>query len=691
VNIEVERLSVPTIFKEARNDFQSVRDSAGHLPPAIKISAYFLAVYKITCFYLYLLVTSLLKTGRGKAVHEEVVRYKERYNKWLANSIDLEAAHGTVDFVKAMSRLVMFAAVPLVPFLMLWQAMPGRKRKHTSKTLTAPNACLCLPQYIYKQAPSNATFFTSRQFPWTLLFVVGSGAPAALTLLLYYLLGIDALLGYPSKDPHFRTVFIVIMLYIYSLAWCLSALFFRAYFLLPVGLDNNEYSIELQPDRLHQTATEGWFQKFFCPHEASYVRVMKWDDADSISYQNPKSEALLRSSNWSASQMLSGLRKSFPWFYALLTLFARISDRMSEDSGASDTITVIGRNKNQFGCAKSITIKLGALNRKDKARLFYAIRKWAPHLVISANVQQALIGSVVLNDPRYTHIWFDLLLPEKNKVSPMTGILNAGQALREGRFIIEQKLDSGGQAIVYIARDNLTQTTVVLKEFILTPGESIEALVASAIDFENESSVLSTLVHPKIVRFYDLFLEGHRVYLVLEHVEGKTLRAVVEDHGPLPEHTVVQLALQMCDVLKYIHSQSPPVIHRDFTPENLIRSSDGHLKLIDFSIAKQQKEFMPGDCAGKHAYTPPEQFRSEETPQSDIYAMGATLYFLLVGADPEPLSESSPRRTNSEISEALDMIIRNCTALELSDRYEEITWLQLDLEKANSMMLSKED
>jgi hypothetical protein len=383
--------------------------------------------------------------------------------------------------------------------------------------------------------------------------------------------------------------------------------------------------------------------------------------------------------------MLSDTRRSLPWIYSLLVLLARVIDKMVEQSGTSDTITLTG--KSQFGVVKSITIKLGALNRKDRARLFYAIRRWAPHLVITADVQHALIGSVALSDPRYTQIWFDLLMPGKNHCPLQIGSLETGQTLRDGRFVINKKLESGGQAIAYLATSNFTKTTVVLKEFILTPGESIEALVASAADFENESTVLSRLSHPQIVQFIDLFLEGHRVYLVLEHVEGKTLRRTVEDDGPLPERTVVQLALQMCDVLQYIHSQTPPIIHRDFTPENLILSSDGHLKLIDFSIAKQQKELMPGDCAGKHAYTPPEQFRSEETPQSDIYAMGATLYFLLVGADPEPLSESSPCSTKAKISESLDSIIRKCTALELSDRYEAVSWLQLDLGKANGVTL----
>jgi tRNA A-37 threonylcarbamoyl transferase component Bud32 len=686
VNSEIDQLSLPTIFKEAQNDFRVVKHSAENLAPDLKISAYCFAICTIALFYLGLLLQMARLASwqngaqeRKERLNRELLVWRENYSNWLGNPNHLESAYGTVDFVKAMSKLVMFLAAPLVPILMLWQAMPGRRRKDSSESLTASNACLVLPQYVYKQAPANATFFTSRQFPWTLLIVVGSGVPAALTLCLYYLLGIDALLDYPSRDPQFRTLFVVVTLYIYSLGWCLSALFFRSYFTLPLGPDNNQYSIELTPELLHQTATEGWLQKFFSPHEGSYVRVMKWLEADSITYIDPRSEALLRSSSRAASQLFSKMQKSFPWLYALLNVFGRITDKMAEDSGTSDAVKVSGRN--QFGSPESITIKLASLNRKDKARLFYAIRKWAPHLVIGADVQKVLVGSVVLNDPRYTHIWFDVLLPDKSALTPSLGVLNKGQTLKEGRYLVERKIDSGGQAIVYLAQDNLANNNVVLKEFILTSGESIEALVASAADFENETTVLSRLSHPQIVKFLDLFLQGHRVYIVLEYIRGESLRSKIETFGTLPEIKVVQLALQMCDILQYIHSQTPPVIHRDFTPENLILTPDGQLKLIDFSIAKPSKELASGDCAGKHAYTPPEQFRSEETPQSDIYALGATLYFLLTAEDPEPLSQSAPRSRQSEISEELNNIIRRCTALELSDRYEAISWLQLDLDK----------
>jgi serine/threonine protein kinase len=113
----------------------------------------------------------------------------------------------------------------------------------------------------------------------------------------------------------------------------------------------------------------------------------------------------------------------------------------------------------------------------------------------------------------------------------------------------------------------------------------------------------------------------------------------------------------MCDILKYLHSQEPPVVHRDFTPDNIILQPDGRLKLIDFSVAQHKKDPNSSDCGGKHSYTPPEQFRGAASPQSDRYALGATLYFLATGIYPVPISTSHLPATDSESTNILNKII----------------------------------
>jgi serine/threonine-protein kinase len=126
-----------------------------------------------------------------------------------------------------------------------------------------------------------------------------------------------------------------------------------------------------------------------------------------------------------------------------------------------------------------------------------------------------------------------------------------------------------------------------------------------------------------------------------------------------------------------LHSSS--TIHRDFTPDNLILNSKGKLKLIDFNVAQQIQEGSTGTIVGKHAYVPPEQFRGKAVLQSDLYAFGATLHYLLTGADPEPISVSSPASKNVLISAGFDEIVKRATALQTNKRYQSAEEIEKEL------------
>src|SRR5262249_50363420 len=139
---------------------------------------------------------------------------------------------------------------------------------------------------------------------------------------------------------------------------------------------------------------------------------------------------------------------------------------------------------------------------------------------------------------------------------------------------------------------------------------------------------------------------------------------------------VIELALQMCEVLKHLHSMSPPMVHQDFTPDNLLLAQGNILKLVDFNVAKERENSKTALVVGKHGYMPPEQFRGKACPQSDIYALGATLHFLLTGCDPEPLSCLHPAEHNELIDQHVDQIVARATALELDDRYASVVELQ---------------
>ncbi len=178
--------------------------------------------------------------------------------------------------------------------------------------------------------------------------------------------------------------------------------------------------------------------------------------------------------------------------------------------------------------------------------------------------------------------------------------------------------------------------------------------------------MLKSIDSPNVVSLLDYFVEERGAYLVLEHIEGSTLRALVSETGALDSNLISKLLPQMLGILKLLHTNG--IVHRDFTPDNLILRPDGLLKLIDFNVAQDESAGTTATIVGKHAYVPPEQFRGKPTTQSDLYALGATMFFLLTGLDPEPISQSSLpehlKNTNAEI----DKLIQICTAIEVAER-----------------------
>jgi serine/threonine-protein kinase len=156
--------------------------------------------------------------------------------------------------------------------------------------------------------------------------------------------------------------------------------------------------------------------------------------------------------------------------------------------------------------------------------------------------------------------------------------------------------------------------------------------------------------------------------MVIEHINGMDLRAYVKEHGPQPERLIMRWAMESADILQYLHEQQPPIIHRDVTPDNLVLDRTGAIKLIDFGAANELIATATGTLVGKQAYISPEQFRGKAVPQSDIYALGCTLYYLATGHDPEALSESALPDEIAVKMSALNRLIKHCTAMELEDR-----------------------
>jgi len=503
----------------------------------------------------------------------------------------------------------------------------------------------------------NISFYNSPAFNIVTLGIFAAGIPAAVSAWIYFNTGVDVLLGYPSHDPQFRTVFLCIDLYIYMLGWCLSALFFRSYFTFGLSFTSGEFDIEIYPDVIKVLPLKGWFRDFVLFRNEHVPHQMAWNDVVDVLYHPARLED---KSIEKDSGVLAPLLKAF-------NLVQAISKSLELQS---DSIEIKSANR-------CLPIRLADLSKEQRAQLFFCLRKYAPSVYLDAGAQAALVGSPVLREPRYTEIWFDVLT--QGVSGSDAGRLEPGKTLRQDTYTVADGLGSGGQAVVYKATRADGQP-VILKEYQLVPGESLEVMIESARAFENESSLLGQLSHDRIVRLEDIFYEDNRVYLVLEYVEGTSLRQLVNRDGPLDENHVIALSVQMCDILIYLHGLNPPIVHRDFTPDNLLLEPDGRVKLIDFSVAQSGKDVKTGECAGKHAYTPPEQFRGQSCPQSDIYGLGATMYFLLVGADPEPISVSCPRADGANISPELDGVVKGATNLSLAERYESAVWLRTELE-----------
>ena len=329
------------------------------------------------------------------------------------------------------------------------------------------------------------------------------------------------------------------------------------------------------------------------------------------------------------------------------------------------------------GSGKVTKLKLSAFeSTEDREKVLAIIRNWAPNVTRSPEVDQCLEPPA---NHSYTEMWLQALTapPKRERLKPLL----EGASLQAGKYRILHSLGVGGQGSAYLSTDNINDRAVVLKEFILPVHVDVGVRKSALESFENEARILKQMDNPHVVKLIDFFVEDHRAYLVLEHIDGMSLRELVEKNGSMQESQVKELAAQMCSILSYLHSLSPPVVHRDFTPDNLILQRDGTLKLIDFNVAQQVEATVTGTVVGKHAYLPPEQFRGMPTSQSDIYACGATLHFLLTGADPEPISQSHPAKQVPALSAGMDHIVAHATQLDCGQRYENIEQMSQDLKR----------
>jgi len=245
------------------------------------------------------------------------------------------------------------------------------------------------------------------------------------------------------------------------------------------------------------------------------------------------------------------------------------------------------------------------------------------------------------------------------------------------RYKILGVVGGGGMGTVYQARD-LTfpdvRRLVAVKE-MLTPSTDRALREQTLQTFRREANILATLQHPAIPKIYDFFDQNDRAYLVMEYINGNDLEALLGKTRNLPVTKVIEWAIDLCEVLDYLHSNEPTIVFRDMKPSNIMIDSLGKMRLIDFGIAKTFVESGLHTMIGTEGYSAPEQYKGKVSPLSDQYSLGATLHHILTRKDPRlepPFSfhERSIREFNSEVPAWLAEAIARALEFNPTDRFD---------------------
>jgi serine/threonine-protein kinase len=218
-------------------------------------------------------------------------------------------------------------------------------------------------------------------------------------------------------------------------------------------------------------------------------------------------------------------------------------------------------------------------------------------------------------------------------------------------YQVLRSLGQGGMGTTYLAWDSAGKILGKSQLLVLKQMNADMAKVAKAQElFEREANTLKSLSHPGIPKYYDFFVEDGKKYLAMELIHGQDLEKLIYLTGPVSPPTAIEWMIQTCDILDYLHKQQPPLIHRDIKPANLmVRSSDNCIVVLDFGAVKEIGT-APGTRIGAEGYCAPEQERGQPLTQSDLYAIGPTLIFLLTGENPFKFYRQRGRHYRFDVS-----------------------------------------
>lgn len=247
------------------------------------------------------------------------------------------------------------------------------------------------------------------------------------------------------------------------------------------------------------------------------------------------------------------------------------------------------------------------------------------------------------------------------------------QQLLMNQYEMLSPLGKGGTGEVWLVKD-LHLNRLAAAKRIKNPDSDTEETYRVQC-FQKEMELLREFKHPGLPAVYDFFLEQDWLYLIMEYIEGITLRQYLQKNGKVMKEQALEWAIELTKVLGYLHDRRPAVVYRDLKPENIMIKPDGEIKLIDLGAC--MKELAMGEeregSMGTFGYAPQEQWKAGQIgKESDIYALGVVLYEMLTGTKPAAAGyiKRSVCEYDAGLSKYLDQVIGRCTKENPKDRYQ---------------------
>ncbi|HEY4000426.1 MAG TPA: serine/threonine-protein kinase [Candidatus Xenobia bacterium] len=269
-----------------------------------------------------------------------------------------------------------------------------------------------------------------------------------------------------------------------------------------------------------------------------------------------------------------------------------------------------------------------------------------------------------------------------------------------GRYQIQQRLGQGSFGKVYLAQDMSSKGSLrAVKQLLADPSSMAFKTGEQQALWKQETTTLSKLNHPGLPKIFEWFYLPQGFFIIMEWIEGKLLDDMIKTATkPLGQEEALVWAVEVADMLNYLHSQKPyPIVYGDMKPENIMITPDGHARVIDFGVAR----FLNPSVKTPQTFTfvspgfsPPEQYKSPNmTQKNDIYAFGSTMWNMLTKENPEKYNFKFPRlsRTLRGLDPELDRILEQCLQERPEQRYASMKELYQDLDRIYKDLIAKRE